>query len=200
VIGAEFSAAGRRIAITRIESGTTTVFDTATGRQVSKLKTANGTPGMANFSPDGRTLAVAVQAGATGSIDFFDVATGNRRARLLLPSPPVGVAYVRGGTRIATITSVGGALPPGSGASSHELWDTASLQPVGEPISFSTALFRDVASPDGRRIVSGGNGIAVIWDLDPSRWENMACRIANRPLTRAEWHRYLPGRTYDPAC
>ncbi len=195
-----FSADGRRIASTRTQTSTTTVFDTATGRRVSVLKSKNGLPGPANFSPDGRTLAVGIQTGTTGGVDFFDVATGSRRARLALPSPPQGVAYGRGGTRIATITGVRAPTPPNPGASSLVLWDAASLQPVGDPIPIPTALFRPVASPDSRRIVNGGDGIAVVLDLDPSRWEHMACRIANRSLTRAEWHRYLPNRAYHPTC
>jgi hypothetical protein len=28
----------------------------------------------------------------------------------------------------------------------------------------------------------------------------MACRIANRSLTRAEWDRYLPNRAYHATC
>ena len=56
-------------------------------------------------------------------------------------------------------------------------------------------------SADGGRVVHGSlAGFAVVWDLDPARWEKLACGIAGRQLTRAEWHRYLPGRDYDPAC
>jgi class 3 adenylate cyclase/WD40 repeat protein len=197
---AEFSADGRRIALAPMQTNTATVFDTATGRRVSVLKTTNGIIGPASFSPDDRTLAATVQAGTTGGVDFFDVATGRQRARLPLPSPAFSVAYGRGGTRIATITAIRAPTPPDPGASSLELWDPVSLQPVGDPIPIPTAAGRIVASPDSRWIVNGGNGIAVVWDLDPSRWEHMACRIANRSLTRAEWDRYLPNRAYHATC
>jgi DNA-binding SARP family transcriptional activator/WD40 repeat protein len=195
-----FSADGRRIAVTRTQTGTATVFDAATGRRVSVLKTKNGTIAAFDFSPDGRTLAAAVQTGATGSVDVFDVATGNRRARLALPFPPFPVAYARGGTRIAAFSTLRLQTPSDPGASSLRLWDTASLQSVGDDLPLPTAAGRASASPDGRRIANTGHGIAAIWDLDPSRWEAMACRIANRPLTRAEWDRYLPNRAYHPAC
>jgi hypothetical protein len=56
-------------------------------------------------------------------------------------------------------------------------------------------------SPDGRRVTNGTDeGFAVVWDLDRAHWEKLACRIAGRPLKRAEWQRYLPGRDYQPAC
>jgi class 3 adenylate cyclase/WD40 repeat protein len=197
---AGFSADGRRIALAPTQTNTATVFDTATGRRVSVLKTTNGIIGPASFSPDDRTLAVGIATGTTGGVDFFDVATSSRRARLALPSPPQGVAYGRGGTRIATITGVRAPTPPDPGASSLELWDPVSLQPVGDPLPIPTAAYDIVASPDSRRIVSGGDGIAVVWDIDPSRWEHTACRIANRALTHAEWDRYLPNRAYRPAC
>jgi WD40 repeat protein len=197
----QFSADGRRVAVKR-ELSTVTVFDTANGRRVSVLRTPNGIfNGQVSFSPDGRTLAAAIAAGATtGSIDFFDVATGTRRARLPLPFSPGWVAYGRGGTRIAIISGIRPATPSDPGASSLQLWDTASLQPVGNAISIPTDQPRLTANRDGRRLVNGGNGFAVLWDLDPTRWEDMACRISNRPLTRAEWDRYLPNRAYHPAC
>lgn len=55
--------------------------------------------------------------------------------------------------------------------------------------------------PSGDRFLmlsSDGNGYE--WDLSPKRWESRACAIAGRSLTRREWHQFLPGRPYDPAC
>jgi hypothetical protein len=31
-------------------------------------------------------------------------------------------------------------------------------------------------------------------------WEQFACRVAGRNLTRAEWHDVLPNRAYRPTC
>jgi len=182
-------------------AGTATVFDTATGRRISVLKTKDDFINTISFSPDGRTLAAMTARGITGAVDFFDVATGHRRARLPLPFRGGYVAYGRGGTRIAIFSTLRLATPSDPGASSLQLWDTASLQPVGDAISLPTDAGRVVANRDGRRLANGGaRGFAVLWDLDPSRWEAMACRIANRSLTRAEWDRYLPNRAYHPAC
>jgi WD40 repeat protein/class 3 adenylate cyclase len=207
VQGIEFSADGRRVAVTRGLIGPVTVFDTATGRPVAVLRTPKGWIGNffapATFSPDGGTVAATVRAGTAWSVDFFDAATGRRRARMAVPAVTTSVAYGRGGTRIATTGITRLPTPSDPGASFVRLWDTASLQPVGDPLPIpGTGAFdpRVVATPDGGRLVQGGSRAAVVLDLDPSRWEDMACRIANRSLTRAEWGRYLPGRAYDPAC
>ena len=52
----------------------------------------------------------------------------------------------------------------------------------------------------------------IVWDLradrhgratdppDPSRWLRAACDVAGRDLSRVEWRRYLPGRTWQPTC
>jgi hypothetical protein len=39
-----------------------------------------------------------------------------------------------------------------------------------------------------------------MYDLDPMRWQTLACRIAGRPLTITEWNKHFPGRPYRPAC
>ena len=40
----------------------------------------------------------------------------------------------------------------------------------------------------------------MVWDVDPDHWDAMACRIAGRNLTGAEWNQYLPGRHYQKTC
>ena len=40
----------------------------------------------------------------------------------------------------------------------------------------------------------------MVWDVDPAHWDAMACRIAGRNLTGAEWNQYLPGRHYQKTC
>jgi WD40 repeat protein/class 3 adenylate cyclase len=198
----EFSADGRRVAVARPQTGPVTVFDAATGRRLSVLRTPNGANGQVTFSPDGRTVAATGRAGTAWSVDLFDVATGHRRASLAVPPLTFSVAYGRGGTRIATITNDRLPTPSDPGASSLRLWDTATLQQVGNALSLPVTIeaARIVGTRNGERLVNGGIDSAVVWDIGPSSWERLACRIANRSLTRAEWDRYLPGRPYDPAC
>jgi len=56
-------------------------------------------------------------------------------------------------------------------------------------------------TPDGTRLVAASDtGRAYLWDLQPGSLVDMACRVAGRRLTRAEWKQFLPGRDYSPAC
>jgi hypothetical protein len=48
--------------------------------------------------------------------------------------------------------------------------------------------------------VGRGPGGIVVWEVDVDLWADRACAIAGRTLTKEEWHQYLPGRPYDPAC
>ena len=47
---------------------------------------------------------------------------------------------------------------------------------------------------------TGGDSTTNVWDLDVHHWEQAACRIAGRNLTRAEWHQYLPDQPYQCTC
>ena len=162
----------------------------------------------AAFSPDGHTLAATFGRGGGGGVLFFDVATGGDRDPLTLPYYPNGIAYARNGRRFVTLhiernTSYSDDLSTvtTAGAGSVDLWDTASRRAVGEPLRFPAGGVYVDASDDGSRVVHGSDaGFAVVWDLEPAHWEALACELAARPLTRAEWDRYLPGRDYGPAC
>jgi hypothetical protein len=83
-----------------------------------------------------------------------------------------------------------------------DLWDTATLQPVGERLivpTQDTMLAR--ANAHGTKIAVGSNsGIVMVVDVDPKSWQRTACRIAGRNLTRGEWTHYLPGRPYHATC
>jgi len=40
----------------------------------------------------------------------------------------------------------------------------------------------------------------LLWHVDPGRWMKIACTIAGRNLTSAEWQHYLPGLAYQVTC
>ena len=54
--------------------------------------------------------------------------------------------------------------------------------------------------PEDRLLALTQVGDAFVWDLDPDRWSEQACDVANRRLTRSEWRAFLPDRPYEPAC
>jgi hypothetical protein len=39
-----------------------------------------------------------------------------------------------------------------------------------------------------------------IWNLDPRNWQQRACSIANRNLTREEWRKYMGAQPYRKTC
>ena len=206
-----FSPDSRRVVVVREHVGVATVFDARSGRRLRVFDLANGdTMSQAAFSPDGRTLAVAVANTAanaalgerTGSVVFLDVDTGAARDTLTVSSQttgaplyPRGVAYVNGGRRVVVL------LDPENGIGRLQIWDPGTRRSVGEPLRFPAAATGLDADRDGGLVVHGSDaGFAVVWELDPTRWSELACGIAGRSLTPEEWDRYLPGRAYDPAC
>jgi WD40 repeat protein len=82
------------------------------------------------------------------------------------------------------------------------LWDLASRRPIGAPLpgpenTDAGALF----APDGNHVYAiFHDGRGYRWDVRPSAWNDQACAVAGRRLSRAEWHELLPGRDYAPAC
>ena len=55
--------------------------------------------------------------------------------------------------------------------------------------------------PNGKQVIAVfGSGIGFIWNVDPAAWNEQACRVAHRQLTRAEWHDFLPQRKYQNVC
>lgn len=124
-------------------------WDVKTGRQIRRLKTANGEGTFAvAFSPDGSTFATA---GADSSVRIWDVASGT----VLLELQDEGgydahaVVFSPNGDLLATGSGKGGAV--------IKIWN---LNSGGEPKIIDNAHDRDLASlvfvPDGKRLISSG--------------------------------------------
>ena len=155
----------------------------------------------AAFSPDGKTLVAALTDTAEGSgrIVFFDAATAAVRRQLSVAYAPRGIAYVEGGRRFVALNEDRASTDTGDGAASLDIRDTSTLRVVGEPLELPAGA-TSVSSSGNRAVLATDAGFAVVWDLDPEHWASVACNIAGRSLTRTEWHQYLPGRPYRPAC
>jgi len=85
-----------------------------------------------------------------------------------------------------------------------QIYDAKTLQPIGVPYptTASGGSFGDpIAVNDSGTMFSESEYLApLLWSADPARWLTIACAIAGRNLTRAEWHQYLPSRPYQITC
>jgi hypothetical protein len=199
-----WSVDGRLLAVVDYELDTVTVFDAGSGRQIWSDALA-GEVGQVAFSPEGETLAV-VSWDADGSsiLTLWEIGEWDRRRSVVISgSRAVGVEFLRGGEVVLTTSEIAGEAGFGSavGSSGGQLWDAATLKPIGEPlllgVSGSGHVDRDA---EGNRAVMGSGWTLFVWDLDVRHWEEMACDIAGRNLARAEWAQYLPGEPYHATC
>lgn len=73
------------------------------------------------------------------------------------------------------------------------LWDVATGQTLGSPLQDirNTASKAITVHPGGKSFVMGSRGTITFWDVALNSWKKVACSIANRNLTRAEWEQYI---------
>jgi WD40 repeat protein len=167
----------------------------------------------AAFTSDSRTVAT-IHGSLSGNAQvlLWDASTGHQRSRTLaLPYNASNVAFVHEDQWLVTVEPaiyreevLLGSVTQDQITSRVDVWDLATSQPVGVPINVrSDAVPIDIDRPGGSRVVSGtsfSTGTYMVWDFDPAHWASIACGIAGRNLTQAEWSQYLPGRPYQLTC
>jgi WD40 repeat protein len=182
------------------------IFDASSGKLVRTMQQNAGAVRSAAFSPDSQTLAVPVwdTRSLTGRVVLYDVPTGRSRGTLFLPYISNFVAFVGGGRWLVTSEFNLSYDPNGSPSGRVDLWDSATLLPIGEPLGIvGGASHLATDQPGGYRITTAtgyATGTPTVLDLDPSHWQATACRLAGRNLTRSEWAQYIPGRPYQTTC
>ena len=148
------------------------------------------------LSPDGATIAFSYYIGASVHLQLLDTASGNPRNPTVL-STTGEFGWVYGGRWL--IASEYLAAPEA------QLYDASTLEPIGKP--FPTGPIPGGFAP--RLIAVNGPGTMfaqptnldpLLWRVDPSSWLKIACEIAGRNLTMAEWQHYLPDRAYQRTC
>jgi DNA-binding SARP family transcriptional activator/WD40 repeat protein len=199
-----WSPDGRLVASVDYQLNIVTVFDAGSGREVWSHR-MDGPVGQVAFSPDGEQLAVLSSGLASSTVTVWEVGEWDQPRSLVNPGfAGQGVEFLRGGAVIVTTSQVEeqAEFGAGSGSSAAQLWDAATLEPIGEPLAIGPkgAGYVDRNETGTKAVIGSGGGIALVWDLDLGRWEAMACAIAGRNLTRAEWARYLPGMAYHSTC
>jgi WD40 repeat protein len=153
--------------------------------------------GQVAISPDGRTVAVDSGDNGQGHITVLDSTSGRRERSVAVAS--IGeIGYLNGGRWL-----VATGLTPVPGA---QLYDLQTLQAIGIPFPIKSVLGVGplpgglATDPAGRMFAEPENDAPLLWQASPAQWEKLACRIAGRNLTRAEWHQYLPTLPYERVC
>jgi hypothetical protein len=180
--------------------GGVVLWDVATRKRLADepLPVTEGAVMSVAFSPDGKTLTAGfhVGVGGGGGVVLWDVAAPKRLADEPLPVTEGAVMSVAfspdGKTLAAGLFRAFGVAGGGGGVM---LWDVAARRRLAdEPLRVKERSVGNVAfSPDGKTLAAGFFGVGVVlWDVDLQSWQRLAGQIANRNLTREEFHEYFP--------
>jgi DNA-binding SARP family transcriptional activator len=196
VDGIALTPDGRRVAL-GTEDGTLVVEpDSGDTREVARARHPS------SLSPDGSTLLTT----DSEDVVVWGVRSGDRR----------GEARRHDGDVLDTAWSSDGAVFASAGADGRiVVWEAETVRPRQTLTGLAGAVLRVRFAPDGRTLVTvGQDGSVALWDLtgtlglesrvadagDPRPLVTLACALAGRDLTPAEWRRYLPDRPYQHVC
>jgi len=171
-----FSPDGKILA-SGLQDNTIRLWDVATGQPIGQPLDGGAYYAVYSvaFSPDGKILASGScgeydeESGecALGEIRLWDVATGQLIGQPLIAHTVAAysVAFSPDGKILASGScSKGGERSCTFGE--VRLWDVATGQPIGEPLTNHAGTVNSVAfSPDGRILASGGAGPVLLWDI-----------------------------------
>jgi WD40 repeat protein/serine/threonine protein kinase/tetratricopeptide (TPR) repeat protein len=138
----------------------TRVWDTLSGRPVSKPLEHEGTLAAADLSADGaRVLAIAT---SDKTLRVWDVATGRETARVTHGRGVVAAVFSPDGRRIATISErTIGSRVMAAGPQEVRVWDAGSGGAVGAPIRHEDDINSVAFSPDGGTLATLGADAAL---------------------------------------
>lgn len=143
------------------------------------------------FAPDG-TLATGT---AGGTVGLWNPAKSNQIQQSLLAAatPITSIAFDATGQRFATTSARDGTV---------KLWFTSTLQQEGAALTTEQGATATAAFEPhhGSLLVIDDRGNAFTWPTSLAAWEQRACAIAGRNLTRQEWTRFIPGQSYTRIC
>jgi WD40 repeat protein len=154
-----------------------------------------GVPAVADWSPDGRRLAIGTLAGTVRVVDGHSLAP---------VSEPV--TSVSGVVQTTSWSPDGATLVIGGGDGSLSFW-TPTLRPIGSPVRAARVdSWWAWYARDGSVVGFGPSDAAgqERWFrmvAQPAAWARSACALAGSELSRSEWRRYVGSATpYRPVC
>jgi WD40 repeat protein len=201
--GAALSPDGETVAIGS-PNGTVTLVDLENGDVVETIPfdhdPDDGGIVTVQFGPDGRELLFATSF--PGQVGVWSVGDAPDDVQVLDPDAErvTAVAMSPDGNRIA----VAGKTAVTDAPTEIELLTRDGAGGVGEPLPWpypGSEVFDLEYAADGSELYGTSfDGGLVRWAVTETSWHDLACRLAGRNLTRAEWDRYLPDTNYRATC
>ncbi len=164
-VQAVFSPVSPTLLASGSADGTVTLWNLAAPHPISDTLTGHTSRVWSvAFSPDGRTLA---SAGADGRIILRDVATRQLISESLISHVYVHTYVHTNEVWSAAFSPDGQTLASGGADGEIILWNVATGQAIGQPLTVHTQTVRSMAfSPDGGTLASGGaDGRIILWDV-----------------------------------
>ncbi|MEV1081608.1 hypothetical protein AB0I98_25735 [Streptomyces sp. NPDC050211] len=180
-----------------LPGGSSTPRDLAKGDEISALA----------FAPDGSRLMAGDQ---TGRVALWDGEVRQREGTLpnAFPALPEGVADAiiddtSEAVSALAVSPDGRTLAVGGEAGSLQLWDIASHQPLGGPLTTPGDGIDTVAfGADSGTLYAGSAHVPLQrYTIDPSKAVASVCaRTGGDGLTRTEWRTYVTDVPYRKVC
>jgi WD40 repeat protein/transcriptional regulator with XRE-family HTH domain len=159
------------------------------------------------FSPDGSRLAAGDQ---TGRVALWD-GTLRQRAGVLpsvFPTLPEGISDSLLGDTSEAVSALavspdGSTLAVGGEAGTLQLWDIATQQPIGGPLTTPGEAIDTVAfAKDSSTVYAGSAHVPLQrYTIRPSEAvESVCARAGGGDLTRAQWRTYVRDVPYRELC
>jgi WD40 repeat protein/tRNA A-37 threonylcarbamoyl transferase component Bud32 len=183
VVATAFNPSRTLLATTTIKG--TTLYDTKTWKPVGPfLRSLQGDYSGIDFSPDGKTLAIA---GGEGRVELWDVSTTRKVRELTDPAAATSTEPALATVRYSPDGSV---LAAGGQEANHvTLWATATGRPIGRPITVKPpggGAQRISFSPDSTRFVTpGAPGTVGIWEVATGRRVGKPLVTGSDPVSAA---------------
>ncbi len=186
-----FSHDGKLLAASLLTGGVR-IFDPSSGHVLRTFADPGADTTSLAFAPTGTLLAAGT---LQGTVEMWDPVTGKLLAPPLVAdsSGIADLTFDPSGQRFATTGSQDGDL---------KVWITASLEREGPPLAAdSGATAAGAFEPGGSGLlVFDDLGGAFTWPMSLHTWEQRACSLADRGLTRAEWTQFAAGGRYTAVC
>ena len=142
------------------------------------------------FKPDDKNMLAVGYQDASIRLWDIDQARASGLPLIGLGGPVTSLAFHQDGDVLAS----------GSENKLIALWNLNPPQLIGDPFTGADGAVTSLAfSPDNSILFSGTDaGTVARWNIE--EWKQLACRLAGRNLTQAEWEQFFPSDPYRATC